>query len=117
MRLTKELRDRTKAFASRVVRLHVKLPQKRKEVEVLGLQLLRSGTSVAANAREASRARSNAEFFSKVGTMLQETDESALWLELLIEDCKLDTPDIQPLHDESQELIAIFATMISRRQP
>ncbi len=75
MRLPQELRDRTKAFASRVVRLFIRLPRQREEVAVLGKQLLRSGTSVAAHAREASRARSDAEFCSKLDGLLQEADE------------------------------------------
>src|SRR5207245_7374707 len=63
------------------------LPISREEVRVLGKQLLRSGTSVAAHAREASRARSDSEFCSKLDGLLQEADESQLWLELLQEDC------------------------------
>jgi four helix bundle protein len=82
MRLNEELRDRTKQFASSIVRLYVALPRQRKEVEVLGHQLLRSGTSVAAHVREASRAPSDAEFCSKLDGALQEADESQMWLEL-----------------------------------
>src|ERR1043166_3595122 len=85
-RLPEAFRDRTKCYAAGVVRLFVKLPKAQEEVRVLGKQLLRSGTSVAAHVREASRARSDDEFVSKVGGALQETDESALWLELLRED-------------------------------
>src|SRR5882724_12683109 len=80
-RLSEELRQRTKRFASVVISLYVKLPRQRKEVEVLGHQLLRSGTSVAAHAREASRARSDSEFCSKLDGLLQEADESQLWLD------------------------------------
>src|SRR2546426_7755725 len=86
-RLSEELRQRTKKYASAVVRFYVKLPRSRKEVEVLGHQLLRSGTSVAAHAREASRARSDSEFCSKLDGLLQEADESQLWIELLRDDC------------------------------
>ena len=78
MRLTDEFRDRTKRCASAVIRLYVSLPRARKEVEVLGHQLLRSGTSVAAHVREASRARSTAEFCSKLEGALQEADEAQL---------------------------------------
>jgi four helix bundle protein len=78
-----DLKQRTKSFASAVIRYYVKLPKEREEVRVLGKQLLRSGTSVAANYREASRARSPAEFISKVEQCAQEADESLLWLELL----------------------------------
>jgi four helix bundle protein len=87
MRLSDDLRERTKGFASAIIRLYVQLPKRRKEVEILGNQLLRSGTSVAAHAREASRARSYSEFCSKLDGLLQEADESQLWLELLRDDC------------------------------
>src|SRR3989441_5494947 len=87
MRLSDDLRERTKGFASAIIRLYVQLPKRRKEVEILGNQLLRSGTSVAAHAREASRARSDSEFCSKLDGLLQEADETQLWLELLRDDC------------------------------
>jgi len=83
-------------------------------VQVLGHQLLRSGTSVAAHIREASRARSDAEFCSKINGALQEADESQLWIELLNEDCGIDIADLQQLHQETNELISIFATMAKR---
>ena len=89
-RLSVEFRGRTKKFAANVIRLFVKLPKARDEVRILGRQLLRSGTSVAAHVREASRARSNEEFISKLGGVLQEADESQLWLELLREECGID---------------------------
>jgi four helix bundle protein len=85
-RLSDEFRQRTKAYAAQVIRLYVKLPITREEVRVLGKQLLRSGSSVAAHTREASRGRSDEEFVSKLGGALQETDESQLWLELLREE-------------------------------
>ena len=112
-RLSDEFRNRTKAFASKVIRLYVSLP-KSDHVRVCGKQLLRSGTSVAAQAREASRARSNAEFKSKLGGALQEADESLLWLELLTEDCGISNSQINPLHAEGNALIAIITTMIKR---
>ena len=114
MRLTQELRVRTKQFASQVVRFYVALPKRRKEVEVLGHQLLRSGTSVAAHVREASRARSDAEFCSKLEGALQEADESQLWLELLRDDCGIRDSSIEDLLVETNELIAIFVTMARR---
>ena len=92
----------------------MKLPKQREEVRILGKQLLRSGTSVAAHVREASRARSDAEFTSKLGGALQEADETALWLELLREECGVDVALTRSLEDESSELIAIFTTMINR---
>ena len=113
-RLTDEFRARTKLFAASVIRLYVKLPKAREEVRILGKQLLRSGTSVAAHVREASRARSDDEFVSKLGGALQEADESQLWLELLREECAIEPKLTQPLEQESSELIAIFTTMINR---
>ena len=113
-RLSEEFRDRTKAFAAGAVRLYVKLPKVREEVRVLGKQLLRSGTSVAAHIREASRARSNEKFISKLGGALQEADESQLWLELLREECGLDPSWTHALETEAAELMAIFTTMINK---
>lgn len=113
-RLSEEFRGRTKRFASSVIRLYVRLPKAREEVRTLGKQLLRSGTSVAAQVREASRARSADEFVSKLGGALQEADESALWLELLREDCGIEPILTQPLETEASELIAIFTSMINR---
>ena len=114
MRLSEELRRRTKRYASDIIRFYVTLPQTRKEVAVLGHQLLRSGTSVAAHAREASRARSNSEFCSKLDGLLQEADESQLWLELLHEDCAITGEKIDHLLAETSELIAIFVTIVSK---
>lgn len=114
MKLSEELRDRTKAFAAKVIRLYVSLPKQREEVRVVGKQLLRSGTSVAAHAREASRARSDAEFCSKLGGLLQEADESQLWLELLKEECGISSEVLDFLHGEAGELIAIFTTIVSK---
>ena len=114
MRLTEELRQRTKKFASTVIRFYSSLPRAQREVEVLGHQLLRSGTSVAAQVREASRARSDAEFCSKLGGALQEADESQLWLELLKEDCDVAGEQIEHLLRETNELIAILVTIVSR---
>jgi four helix bundle protein len=112
-RLPQEFRDRTKRFASSIIRLFVALP-KREEVHVLGRQMLRSGTSVAAQVREANRARSSAEFISKLGGACQEADETQLWLELLREDCGIDAQNTQPLEQGASELIAIMTTMINR---
>ena len=113
-RLPGQFRERVKSYAAKVIRLFVKLPKKQEEVRVLGKQLLRSGTSVAAHVREASRARSDAEFISKLGGAIQEADESLLWLELLREECGVDPVVTEPLEKESSEMIAIFTTMINR---
>ena len=104
-------RLRTKQFASKVVKLYCELPKNRVEVQVLGKQFLRSGTSVAANYREASRARSDAEFVSKIDLCAQEADESILWLELLKENCNVESENLERLLIEADELIAIFVTM------
>ncbi len=104
-----DLRLRTKAFASAVIRQYCALPKIRSEVQILGKQLLRSGTSVAANYREASRARSDDEFTSKADQCAQEADESMLWLELRRDDCGI--KGLDGLIRESDELIAIFVTM------
>ena len=107
-------RLRTKQYAASVIRLFCALPKGRVEVQILGKQLLRSGTSVAANYREASRARSNAEFASKVDLCTQEADESMLWLELLRDECGISSANLDGLLRESDELIAIFVTMSKR---
>lgn len=106
-----EFRQRTKVFASAVIRLYCTLPKNKAEVQVLGKQLLRSGTSVAANYREASRARSESEFISKIDQCAQEADESLLWLELLRDDCGVRSDLVDWLLTEADQLIAIFVTM------
>ena len=113
-RLSVEFRDRTKKFAAVTVRLFVKLPKGREEVRILGKQLLRSGTSVAAHVREASRARSEDEFVAKLGGALQEADESALWLELLREECGIAPAETLPMEREADELMAVMTAMINR---
>lgn len=106
-----EFRARTKAYAGAVIRLYCGLPRQRDEVSILGRQMLRSGTSVAANYREASRARSRAEFIAKIELCAQEADETQLWLELLRDDCGICSDALQNLWKETDELIAIFVTM------
>ena len=83
--LAKDLKLRTKAFAPRVIKMYSKLPKSDAVAQVLGKQVLRSGTSVGANYREASRGRSKAEFISKVGDCLKEIEETEYWLELLVD--------------------------------
>jgi four helix bundle protein len=106
-----DLRQRTKGFASSVIQFYCSLPKTRTECQVLGKQLLRSGTSVAANYREASRSRSDGEFVSKIDTCAQEVDETMLWLELLRDDCGIRSEKLDWLCNEANELIAIFVTM------
>ncbi len=105
-----ELRERTKAFALRNVRMFVALP-KTEEARVIGRQVLRSGTSVGANYREAHRSRSKAEFISKVGDCLKELDETACWLELLTGSGIVAPPKLSPLQDECDQLLAILTTI------
>ncbi|MGI8982384.1 MAG: four helix bundle protein [Pirellulaceae bacterium] len=107
------LRERTKQFALRVVRLYTSLPVTTL-AQTLGKQVLRSGTSVAANFREASRARSSAEFISKLGIVEQELDETALWLELLEESGVFPKEKLAALRSEADELIRIVVASIRR---
>jgi len=105
-----DLRVRTKQFALRVIRLFSALP-KRIEAEVIGKQVLRSGTSVGANFREAHRARSNAEFVSKLGDCLKELEETCYWLELLGDTEIISSDRLLALQDECNQLIAILTTI------
>lgn len=107
-----DLRGRTKAFASGIVHLFIALPRERTEVFILGRQMLKSGTSVAAQYREAYRARSDAEFISKIEAATQEADESMLWMELLRDDCGIKFEELERLLAEIDKLIAILTTMV-----
>ena len=110
-----DLRERTTAFAIQVVHLYGSLRMKdRYDIQVAGKQIVRSGTSVAANYREASRARSKSDFISKIDICTQEADETLLWLEVLNKGCKLNLETIEPLKKEADELISIFVTMSKR---
>ena len=108
---TQALRRRTKQLAGAVVRFYVRLDRRREEISILGKQLLRSGTSVGANYREASRSRSDAKFIAKIELCAQEADETQYWLELLLEDSGISKIHTQPIWDEADELIRIFITM------
>ena len=108
-----DLRERTKAFALRVVRMFSSLPRTA-EAQLLGKQVLRSGTSIGANYREAFRGRSKAEFISKCGDCLREIEETAYWLELLVEAKIVSAEKLAPLRQEIDELAAIFVTIIKR---
>jgi four helix bundle protein len=114
MRLNEAIRMRTKGYGSSIIRAYVRLPKNREEIAVLGKQMLRSGTSVASHTREASRARSDSEFCSKLDILLQEADESQLWIEFLIDDCLITDPELPKIHRVAGELIAIFTTIVSR---
>jgi four helix bundle protein len=108
-----DLRDRTKDFALRIVRMFSALP-KTTEAQVLGKQLLRSGTSIGANYREAFRARSKLEFIAKCGDSLREIEETAYWLELLVDANIVSADKLQALRSECDELTAIFVTILKR---
>jgi four helix bundle protein len=105
-----DLVERTTEFALRIVRMFVALP-KTEEARVLGKQVLRSGTSVGANYREAQRARSKAEFVAKIGDCLKELDETSYWLELLVRSEIVPEAKLAALCEENQQLLAIFTTI------
>ena len=108
-----DLRQRTKSFALRIIKLYETLPRSG-SAQVLGHQLLRSGTSVGANFREAHRARSNAEFVSKVGDSLKELEETAYWLELLVESGAVAEKKLAALLDETSQLTAILTSIAKK---
>lgn len=99
---------RTKQFALRIMKLVGALP-KTIQGRAIGNQIMRSGTSVAANYRAACRARSKLEFIAKLGTVEEEADETAFWLELIIEGELLGAKQMEPLLSEASELVAITA--------
>jgi four helix bundle protein len=107
----KDLKVRTKNFALRIIKMYSSLP-KSMEAKVIGNQVLRSGTSVGANYREASQGRSKAEFIAKMGDCLKELDETTYWFQLLIEGNILPENKLSGLFQESKELTAIFVTII-----
>jgi four helix bundle protein len=107
----RDLKTRTKQFALRVVRLYGALP-KTTEAQVLGRQVLRSGTSVGAHYREGSRARSNAEFISKLEGGLQELEETRYWLELIVEAGIIPETRMTDLLQEADQLAAILTTCV-----
>ena len=106
-----DLQARTKEYALRILRLYCALP-KTTEAQVLGRQLLRSGTSVGAHYREGMRARSVAEFVSKIEGGLQELEETAYWLELMIEGRIVAENKLCELVKETDELIAMFVASV-----
>jgi four helix bundle protein len=107
--------SRTKKFALRVIRVYSSLP-KQTLAQVLGKQVLRSGTSVGANYREAFRARSSAEFVAKMGDCVKELDETSYWLELIVDTNLIPSERLQLLQDECNQLISIFVSIIKRKK-
>ncbi|MBA3480362.1 MAG: four helix bundle protein [Pirellulales bacterium] len=117
MRKDEDLCDRTKKFALRIIWMYDQLPSTT-TAQTIGKQVLRSGTSAAANYREARRGRSRAEVRAKLGLVEQELDETMLWLELLVDAEIVSAPKLAPLLQEADELIRIIATSITQlREP
>ncbi len=112
MQRTNDLLDRTKQFALATIKFCEGLP-KDETCRILSRQLLRAGTSVGANYRAAHRAKSKADFISKMGTVLEEADESAYWIELLSDAGKVDSNTSVPVHREANELVAICVSSIN----
>jgi four helix bundle protein len=111
--VSNDLRERTKNFALRIIRLSASLPDTL-EARTIGKQILRSGTSVGAQYREACRAKSDSDYLSKIGGALQELDESDYWLELLCESGTVSKQLLEPLMNETNELLAIFTTIAKK---
>ncbi|MBI1804306.1 MAG: four helix bundle protein [Ignavibacteriae bacterium] len=105
---TEQLKQRTKQFALRVIKLYRSLPRT-EDARVLGRQVLRSATSVGANYRAVCRARTKAEFVSKIGVVVEEADESLFWLEMLVDSQIVSAKRMESLLIEANELLAIFA--------
>ena len=108
----KQLQNRTKKFAVRIIKSFARLP-KDEAARIIGRQFLRSGTSVAANYRAACRARSTADFISKISVVAEETDETLFWFELLAEGELIKTKLIEPLMKECEELLKIFSASLA----
>jgi four helix bundle protein len=109
--MDRNLKERTKKFALRVIKLYLALPN-RGLTQVLGTQVLKSGTSVGAHFREAQRAKSRADFISKLEGALQELDETAYWLELLGESNVVQEERLALLRGETEELTSILVTIV-----
>jgi len=108
----KQLQDRTKKFAVRIVKAFARLP-KDEPTRIIGRQFLRSGTSLAANYRASCRARSGADFISKISVVAEETDETLFWFELLIESELISSAALQPTMLECEELLKVFSASLA----
>jgi four helix bundle protein len=108
-----DLRERTTNFALRIVRLYSTLP-KSVTAQTMGKQVLRSGTSVGAQFRESQRAKSDADFINKLEGCLQEADETAYWLELLVRSDIVSVSKLESLRKETDEIIAILVTIVTK---
>jgi four helix bundle protein len=105
-----ELKARTKTFALRIIKLTRAIPKSDDAGRVIAKQIVRSGTSVAANYRASCRARSQSQFIAKIGTVDEESDETALWIELLVESGTMPARKLSALLAEANELTAIMAS-------
>ena len=112
LHLAKQLQDRTKKFAIRIVKAFARLP-KDEATRIIGRQFLRSGTSLAANYRASCRARSGPDFISKISVVTEETDETLFWFELLIESELINSKIVRPLMSECEELLKIFSASLA----
>jgi four helix bundle protein len=108
-----DLRTRTSEFALRIIKLYVSLP-KSTVAQVIGKQVLRSGTSIGAHYREGHRAKSDADIISKFETALQELDETDYWLDLLVKADIVAAQKLESLIQETNELLAIFTTIVTK---
>ena len=108
-----DLRERTTECALRIVRMYTQLP-KTTEAQTLGKQVLRSGTSVGAQFRESQRAKSDADFINKLEGCLQEADETAYWLELLVKAEIVPAKRLEGLRKEIDEITAILVTIVTK---
>jgi|SRR5438552_18484820 len=108
----KQLQNRTKQFAVRIITAFARLP-KDEAARVIGRQFLRSGTSLAANYRASCRARSTADFVSKISVVAEEADETLFWFELLVESELIKPKMVQPLMSECEELLKIFSASLT----
>ena len=108
----KELQDRTRLFAVCVIKAFARFP-KDEAARIIGRQFLRSGTSMAANYRASCRARSSADFISKISIVSEEADETLFWLELLVESQLISIATVKPLMTECEELLKIFSASLA----
>ena len=108
-----DLRTRTSDYALRIIRLYASLP-KTTEAQVMGKQVLRSGTSIGAHYREGHRGKSDADIVNKFQTALQELDETDYWLELLVRSKVVPAEKLEELREETNELLAIFVTIVTK---
>jgi len=109
MNFNEDLRNRTKQFALKIIGMYAILP-KSDEIRIIGKQLLRSATSVAANFRAVTRARSEKERFAKLSIVVEEADECLFWIEILTESQLIDSFNFTHIQKEAEELVKIFSS-------